>query len=165
LERAVISSRNLLETLSAGVEAPKIKPPTLPTINIAGEISVTEEGWLYIRLNTLLPHCRYKAPAYLGDTLTRLLNSLFARNGKLPFFTSAMMIIDEHCDLKSRRVYDQDNKGYKAVSNALKGRVFPDDDQFTLGLALISTPDENKSCNIYVIDAGDAGSFFSRRKG
>ena len=71
----------------------------------------------------------------------------------------AILIIDEHCDLKNRQVFDQDNKGWKAIPNALK------DDQQSLELALLSTPDSEASCHIYVLDADDAGEFFSIHSG
>ena len=41
----------------------------------------------------------------------------------------AILIIDEHCDLKNHQVFDQDNKGWKAIPNALKGLLVEDDDQ------------------------------------
>ena len=37
--------------------------------DIAGEIEVTHEGWLHIRLNTLLPNCKYRISNYIGDTI------------------------------------------------------------------------------------------------
>ena len=77
----------------------------------------------------------------------------------------AILIIDEHCDLKNRQVFDQDNKGWKAIPNALKGLVVEDDDQQSLELALLSTLDSEASCHIYVLDADDAGEFFSIRSG
>lgn len=77
----------------------------------------------------------------------------------------AILIIDEHCDLKNRQVFDQDNKGWKAIPNALKGLVVEDDDQQSLGLTLLSTPDSEASCHIYVLDADDAGEFFSIHSG
>ena len=40
-----------------------------------------------------------------------------------------MLIIDEHTAMEGRHIFDQDNKGWKAVSNAIKGRLIPDDDQ------------------------------------
>ncbi len=72
--------------------------------------------------------------------------------------------MDEHCSCESRTVFDQDNKGWKAVPNALKGRLFPDDDQFSLGIALLSTESEKAGCNIYVMPAEDAGEFFELRR-
>jgi len=163
LETAVIPARNLLESTRQGFEAAKVKAPALPHIGIAGEIRIIFGSWLHIRLNTLLPHCRYQTPAYLTDTITRLLDGYTAQKGKPPFYQKAMIIIDEHCDVNNRKVFDQDNKGFKAIPNALKGRVFSDDDQFTLGLSLVSTEDNIPSCNIYAIDAKDSGAFFTLR--
>ncbi len=48
-----------------------------------------------------------------------------------------MLIIDEHTAMEGRHIFDQDNKGWKAVSNAIKGRLIPDDDQHTLAVALL----------------------------
>lgn len=161
LEKAVIATRNTLEKLRPNVTIPKPGAPVLPYINISGTVRVIEYNWLHIKLNTLLPHCRFQTPQYLSDTIIRLLDAYKVNNGTLPYYENAMLIIDEHCDIKSRTVYDQDNKGYKSISNALKGRLFSDDDQFSLGIALISTYDEKPSCNIFIIEASDAGNFFN----
>ena len=40
-----------------------------------------------------------------------------------------------------------------------------DDDQQGLELALLSTPDSEAACHIYVLDADDAGEVFSIRSG
>jgi hypothetical protein len=129
-------------------------------LRISGKASVNEYGWLHIELNTLLPHCRYTAPAYLADTITRLLNEYETHGRPLPRFDSAVLIFDEHCDIESRTVYDQDNKGWKAIPNALKGRLIPDDDQFTLHVCLLSTRSKDVSCHIWLIPQRDAGDFF-----
>lgn len=163
LEKATVTSRNTLERLRPHVEFPKENAPALPYMSIAGTVRIIEYNWLHIKLNTLLPHCRFQAPQYLSDTIKRLLDAYTAKGGTIPRFENAMLIIDEHSDIRSRTVYDQDNKNWKAVSNALKGRVFPDDDQFHLGIALVSMQSEKPSCNIFIIDALDAGSFFSTR--
>jgi hypothetical protein len=68
--------------------------------------------------------------------------------GTLQFYQTALLVIDEHSAIDSRRVLDQDNKGWKAIPNALKGLVIADDDQFSLGVALISTWDREKCCHI-----------------
>ena len=44
-------------------------------------------------------------------------------------------------------MFDQDNKGWKAIPNALKGLVVEDDDQQSLELALLSTPDSDEELN------------------
>ena len=75
------------------------------------------------------------------------------------------MVIDEHCAVKGRHIFDQDNKGYKAVSNAIKGRLIPDDDQHTLALALLSTKSELDVCHITLLDMVDVADFFAYRSG
>jgi hypothetical protein len=75
-----------------------------------------------------------------------------------------MLAIDEHCDINARNVYDQDNKAWKAVSNALKGRLIPDDDQFTLDIALISERSETPACHIYLLPRDEAFDFFWYRQ-
>ncbi|MCL1835855.1 MAG: hypothetical protein FWG48_06795 [Oscillospiraceae bacterium] len=134
--------------------------PAAPRIDLAGKVDVNEYGWLHIELNALLPNCRYKTPDYLADTVTRLLDDFERRGRRLPRYDRAMLIIDEHCDIDSRQVFDQDNKGWKAIPNALKNRVIKDDDQFSLSVALISTRSKTIACHIYLIPQGEAGDFF-----
>jgi hypothetical protein len=56
--------------------------------------------------------------------------------------------------------YDHDNKGYRAVPNALKGRVFADDNQFAMSLGLFTVEDsDDPHCEIYVIDMEDIVEF------
>ncbi len=95
---------------------------------INGSVEVNENGWLHITLNTLLPHCKYQTSPYLKDTIIRLLSNYQLNGGALPFYSAAMLVIDEHCNIDSRQVFDQDNKGWKAIPNALKGLVIADDD-------------------------------------
>ena len=75
----------------------------------------------------------------------------------------ALLVIDEYCDVDSRQVYDADNKGWKAVSNAIKGRLVADDDQFSLSLCLLSQRSPEAECHIYVLPMADAGDFFFMR--
>ena len=80
----------------------------------------------------------------------------------MPFFERAMLIIDEHTAMEGRHIFDQDNKGWKAVSNAIKGRLIPDDDQHTLAVALLSTAVQSQECcHITVLPLSDAHDFFS----
>lgn len=72
-------------------------------------------------------------------------------------------MIEELCDVDSRQVYDEDNKGWKAVSNAIKGRLVKDDDQFSLSLCLLAQRSPEKVCHIYVLPVQDAGDFFFMR--
>ncbi len=140
------------------------RKPVLPPLDVAGSISVNEFGWLLMELNTLLPHCRFSTPVWLTDTITRLLDQHERRQGKLPMLDRALLVIEEFCDVDSRNVFDQDNKGFKAVSNAIKGRLVEDDDQFTLSVCLLSQRFSGaKSCHIYVLPLSEAGDFFSMR--
>ena len=137
------------------------RKPVLPPLDVAGSISVNEFGWLLMELNTLLPHCRFSTPVWLTDTITRLLDQHERRQGKLPM---PLLVIEEFCDVDSRNVFDQDNKGFKAVSNAIKGRLVEDDDQFTLSVCLLSQRFSGaRSCHIYVLPLSEAGDFFSMR--
>jgi len=73
-----------------------------------------------------------------------------------------MLVIDEHTSIEGRHIYDQDNKGWKAVSNAVKGRLIPDDDQHTLAVALLSTQDTKcECCHITLLPLEDAHDFFA----
>lgn len=111
LESAVLLARRMAEGQPQLPIHQSARSPAWPVTEIAGSIETNEFGWLHITLNTLLPHCRFKTPAYLSDTITRLIEGHQAKGGRVPFFRKAILIIDEHCDLKNRQVFDQDNKG------------------------------------------------------
>lgn len=54
---------------------------------IYGEVTLMDTGWLDIRLNALLPHCRFSGGTqYISDTITRLLKRFRDTGGELPFF-------------------------------------------------------------------------------
>ena len=161
-EAGAVALRNICETYLPRCRLESAKPAA-PYIDVSGKLEVNEYGWLHIELNALLPNCRYKTPDYLADTITRLLDGYEGRWRRLPRHDKAMLIIDEHCDIDSRMVYDQDNKGWKAVPNALKNRVIKDDDQFSLSVALLSTKSETKACHIYLLPQDEAGDFFCLR--
>ena len=81
---------------------------------------------------------------------------------RLPFYSRALLVIDEHTGIEGRHIFDQDNKGWKAVSNAIKGRLIPDDDQHTLAVTLLSTRTEGEErCHITLLPIEDAHDFFS----
>jgi len=162
MEQGAVELRVLCESCLPPVPAIGQKPSS-PQLDTAGTIEVNEFGWLHIQLNTLLPHCRFAPPLWLTDTISRLLDQYERRNGKLPMLEQALLVIEETCDVDSRQVYDEDNKGYKAVSNAIKGRLIADDDQFSLGLCLLSQRSPDKACHIYLLPAADAGDFFFMR--
>lgn len=163
-ERSALELRRLCESYSPGVGGYQRKPPA-PSMEVDGYVEQFGYGWLHIVLNTLLPHCRYQTPAWLSDTIRRLLDEYESSGQRLPQFKHAMLIIDEHSNIEGRHIYDQDNKGYKAVSNAMKGRLFPDDDQYTLSIALISTKSREQLCHITLLDTADVADFFALHSG
>ena len=160
-ERATLELRRLCEHSSPGTGG-FMRRPRLASIQIAGSVELLEYTWLHIQLNTLLPHCRYQTPAWLTDTIRRLLDGYEASGRQLPFYKNrAALVIEEYSDIDSRKIYDQDNKGWKAVSNALKGRLFPDDNQYDLGLVLLSRQSSEGVTHITVMDMEDLGQFLS----
>lgn len=164
-ERAVIRLRTLAEAVRSRPVESGNKPAAPEIPGFVGKIEVSDFGWVHITLNSLLPSCKYKTPYWLQNTLSALLTGYQKNGRRLPRFERAMLIIEEHCDLQSRQVYDQDNKGWKAIPNAIKGVLVPDDDQFTLEVALLSRQSETVGCHIWVLPAEDAGEYFSVRSG
>lgn len=163
-ERSTLELRTLCETYAPGVGGYR-RRPDLPRMEAVGFAEQFGYGWLHIQLNTLLPHCRYQTPAWLTDTICRLLDEYEGTGRKLPFFERAMMVIDEHSSIDGRHIFDQDNKGWKAVSNAIKGRLIPDDDQYTLSVALLSTKSNTPTCHITLMAQIDAADFFAQHSG
>lgn len=163
-ERTTLELRRLCEKNSPGVGGYGSKP-SAPQMEVDGYVEQFGYGWLHIQLNTLLPHCRYQTPEWLSDTIRRLLDEYESGGSVLPHFHAAMLVIDEHCGIDGRHIFDQDNKGYKAVSNAIKGRLIPDDDQYTLSLALLSQKSELNVCHITLLDQADAADFFALHSG
>lgn len=160
-ERAVLDVRRLCESSSPGTGG-YMQRPRLASIEIAGSVEMLEYTWLHIQINTLLPHCRYQTPAWLTDTIHRLLDGYAASGRQLPFYKNrAALVIEEYSDIGNRKIFDQDNKGWKAVSNALKGRLFPDDNQYDLGLVLLSKRSSESVTHITVMDIEDLGQFLS----
>lgn len=160
-ERATLELRRLCEQSSPGTGG-YMHRPRLASLQIAGSVEMLEYTWLHIQINTLLPHCRYQTPAWLTDTIRRLLDVYAASGRQLPFYKNrAALVIEEYSDIDNRKIFDQDNKGWKAVSNALKGRLFPDDDQYDLGLVLLSRRSSECVTHITVMDMEDLGSFLS----
>lgn len=74
-------------------------------------------------------------------------------------FEKAFLAIVEHSPLDAAGAYDNDNKGFRAVVNALKGRLFPDDNQFEMSLGLFTVQEEDSCCHIYVMPFESAGDF------
>ena len=161
-ERSTLELRRLCEKHAPGVGGYG-KRPVLPRMETAGFVERFGYGWLHIQLNTLLPHCRYQPSEWLSDTIRRLLDDFEASGREPPFFQRALLVIEEHCGVDGRHIFDQDNKGWKAVSNAIKGRLVPDDDQFTLALALIAEKSELNVCHITLLDIAETSDFFAAR--
>lgn len=163
-EQATLELRRLCEKHSTGVGGYGNRPAA-PRMEVDGYVERFGYSWLHIQLNTLLPHCRYQTPEWLSDTIRRLLDEYESGGSALPHFDQALLVIDEHCGMDGRHIFDQDNKGYKAVSNAIKGRLIPDDDQHTLALALLSRKSELNVCHITLLDQSDAADFFAMHSG
>lgn len=164
-EKTTLELRILAERNCPGVGGYG-KHPVIPVREVTGSVNIMEYSWLHITLKTVLPHCRFQAPAWLSDTIRRLLDDYEASGGLIPCYRNgAVLFIDERSNVVGRHVYDQDNKGWKAVSNALKGRVFPDDDQYSLGVVLLSSLNEENITHITVVDMAEAGDFLSLRNG
>ena len=163
-ERATLELRKLAERHATGVGGYGGRPMVPPMENV-GFVETFGYNWLHIQLNTLLPHCRFQTPEWLSDSIRRLLDDYESCGNRLPWFTNALMVIDEHCGIAGRHIFDQDNKGWKAVSNAIKGRLIPDDDQHTLSLALLSSKSELDVCHITLLDKTDAADFFAYHSG
>ena len=163
-ERATLELRRLCEKHAPGAGGYGIRPAA-SRMEVDGYVEQFGYGWLHIQLNTLLPHCRYQTPEWLSDTIRRLLDEYESGGSVLPHFNAAMLVIDEHCGIDGRHIFDQDNKGWKAVSNAIKGRLIPDDDQYTLSLAMLSQKSELNICHITLLDQADAADFFALHSG
>lgn len=163
-ERSALELRRLCEQYSPGVGGYGNRARA-PAMEIAGHVEILCGDWLHICLNTLLPHCRFQSPNWLTDTIRRLLDHYEAQGKPLPRYKRALLVIDEHSSIGGRHVFDQDNKGWKAVSNALKGRVIEDDDQYTLNVALVSKMSKETACHITLLEQRDAADFFSLRSG
>ena len=163
-EAATVELRRLCERHMSGVESFG-KKAVIPMREITGSVELIEYQWLRIRVNTLLPSAAYQVPLWLSDTIRRLLDEYESGGRSLPYYKNALMVIEEHSDIVGRKVFDQDNKGWKTISNAIKGRLIPDDDQYTLGVALLSSRSGENVCNITLLDSADAADFFSLRAG
>lgn len=162
MENSCITMRRICE---------QVRPQTPPrtgknyyTKSLFGEITLMDTGWVHIKLNTLLPH--YKAlggTQYITDCVTRLLDKLAREGGQLPVFSKAYVAIIDHCEVSRCDVFDDDNKSFRAVLNALKGRLYPDDNQFELSLGLFTKIDTDVSCHIYVLPEQDVTAFHAHR--
>lgn len=158
-EKAALEIRQLCERYTLGCFSFRKKlsaPLELPT----GRVNLAGAGWVHIQLDTLLPHCRYMPAAWLTDTVRQLLTAYMQRTNFRLHFRKMLLVIDEHSDVDGRHVYDQDNKGWKAVSNALKGLVMEDDDQYHLSIHMMSSHSAENVCHISLVLPESAEDFF-----
>lgn len=158
VELCCIDMRNLCEKSRPNI--PAYGNRVYNSKEIFGEVTQLNNGWIDIRLNALLPHCRMiGGTQYVFDSITRLLDTYRKNGGVIPCFEKAYMVIVEHCPVDCSGAFDNDNKGFRGVINALKGRLFPDDNQFELALGLFTVIDEESCCHIYVTPFDEAGDF------
>lgn len=127
---------------------------------ITGTLEVTREGWVHIRLDTLLPNCRYRSAAPVGEAVYSILER---HKENLPFYDTALLVIEERSCDTARCIYDHDNKAWKAIPNAMKGILFEDDDDRTLSYLLLTGASDMAECHIYVMPPEDGSRFLKRR--
>lgn len=162
MENSCIAMRRICEQVRP--MAPPRKGKNYYTKSLFGEITLMDTGWVHIKLNTLLPHYKVLGGTqYVTDCITRLLDKLAQEGGQLPVFSRAYVAIVDHCEVSRCDVFDDDNKGFRAVLNALKGRLFPDDNQFELSLGLFTELDTEACCHIYILPEQDVTDFHSFR--
>lgn len=155
IENRCMKTRILLEKFHP-VEFPVWRPQVNEIVSdLAGNVEVTRDGWLHITLNTLLPNCRHRISGYIGDTIARLLEKY---QSDIPYFEHAFLGIVEYCSYEHHNALDNDNKGWKMIPNALKGRVIEDDSQFCLSIGLFSKLSDENYCEIYVTPLEDASN-------
>ena len=165
-ETSTIDMRRLVESTRKHCRKPSLKLNSLHRKELFGEVEITDNGWLHIRLDTLLPNCKLiEHSGYITDSITRLLNNFSDYGGTIPFFEKAFVAIIERCGLENRKSFDNDNKGFKAVQNALKGRLFADDNQFELSIGLFTELSDEIACHVYVMPENEAADFFYLRHG
>lgn len=163
-ETAVLTSRRVFGgMLEKGRQG---KPLRLAphSAEVTGSLVVTHEGWTVIRLDTLLQNARRRTTGYIENSILELMKQWHGCGGVLPWYRHAFVIITEHTDSKIGNVYDPDNREWKAVTNALKGVLFEDDDQFTVSLILDTIPDSNCYTEIAVLPYHEASTYLSKRK-
>ena len=132
----------------------------------SGHIEIAGAGWVHMQIDTLLPHCRYMPATWLTDTVRQLLTAYMQHTNFRLHFKQMLLVIDEHSDVDGRHVFDQDNKGWKAVSNALKGLVIDDDDQYHLSVHMMSSRSAENVCHISLVLPESEEEFFRfHRKG
>ncbi len=166
MENACISMRRLAEEMRPQIEMDIQNADCCFHEEVYGTVTITENGWLDIRLNALLPHCKNAGNTqYVTDTITRLINNFEKEGGIVPQFEKAFLAIVEHANEDASEVFDHDNKGFKAVINALKGRAFSDDNQYEMSLGMFTVIDADVCCHIFVTPYEEASDFLYLMQG
>ena len=162
-EKAALEVRQLCERHITGSLSFGKKPSAkveLPT----GHIELAGCGWVHMQLDTLLPHCRYQAPEWLSDTVRYMLVKYMTTTDFHLHFKRMVLVIDEHSCIQDRHIFDQDNKGWKAISNGLKGLVIEDDDQYHMSVVLLSQESRENICHISLVLPESMEDFFHMHK-
>lgn len=81
-EQSTLELRRLCEQYSPGVGGYG-RRPAAAVAEVSGQVQILCDDWLHIRLNTLLPHCRFQTPNWLTDTIRKLLDSYEAQGKTL----------------------------------------------------------------------------------
>ena len=124
-----------------------------------GEVEITPEGWIRLALNFPLPGRSFlSGTQYITDCVRRLLEQ---KREILPFFASAFTAVVEHSGPGIRGPFDHDNKPFQSIINALKGMVFPDDNQLQMSLGLFSFPDGKEQCEVFILPLSQAPAFLN----
>ncbi len=160
VELCCIEMRKTCEKIRPPIQKLHYLPDSTIHEELYGKVFTSSKDRIQIRLNALLPHCKFVGGTqYVSDSIIRLLNNFEAEGGKLPCYNKAFVAIVEHCSLSTASAFDNDNKGFKGVINALKGRLFEDDNQFELSLGLFNVIDEETYCDIFVMPFDTSSSF------
>lgn len=163
------TAREAVQSLLTELEESKVKNELTDMLNssASGTVEMIGSNWLHLRLETNLPgdknHVEVKR---VSNTVTNLLDCYAGYLGYLPQYEQAFVAIIEYANpvnvtrQGAATAFDNDNKGYRAIPNALKGRLFEDDNQFIMSLGLFTVDsDEDSHCDIYIIPIEDVADF------
>lgn len=89
-EDTALQLRRLCEQQSPGTGGYK-RGRALRPLEVVGSVERIGIDWLHIRINTLLPHCRFQPPTWLTETLVELLDAYEACGGQLPHFNMIIL--------------------------------------------------------------------------
>ena len=162
-ETAVLTARRMFGGLLEKGRQGKPLRLVPHSAEVTGAMKVTRAGWTVIRLDTLLQNARHRTTGYIENSILELLKQWRGSGGVLPWYRHAFVIIAEHTDRKGGNIYDPDNREWKAVTNALKGVLFEDDDQFTVSLILDTIPDGKGYTEITVLPYHEVAAYLAGR--